>query len=84
MNVKVTLEIPEEVLATLKQDPRGFAREMRLTAAAKWYELGQVSQGRGAEIAGLSREEFLLALGRLGVSPFQNDEDGLDAEASLA
>ena len=74
VNVTVTLDMPEEVLATLKQDPQGFARELRLAAATKWYELGKVSQGRAAEIAGLSREDFLLALGQFGVSPFQSQE----------
>jgi predicted HTH domain antitoxin len=37
----------------------------------KWYELGRISQGRAAEIAGLSRAEFIDALGGYGVSPFQ-------------
>lgn len=40
MTVKVTIEVPKETLATLKQDPQGFAREMRLVAAAKWYDMG--------------------------------------------
>ena len=51
-------------------------RELRLAAAAKWYELGLVSQERGAEIAGLTRMQFMLALGRLSVSPFQEDLEG--------
>jgi predicted HTH domain antitoxin len=42
-----------------------------LAAAVKWYEMKQVSQGRAAEIAGLSRAEFIDSLGRFGVSPFQ-------------
>lgn len=44
---------------------------MRLAAAVKWYELGRVSQGKAAEIAGISRAEFLAALKSFGVSPFQ-------------
>ena len=49
--------------------------ELRLAAAAKWYELGMISQERGAEIAGLTRVGFMQALSRLGVSPFQEDLD---------
>ena len=69
--VKLTLEFPEQSLATLRQDPAGFGRELRLAAAVKWYELELVSQERAAEIAGLSRAEFIFTLARFGVSPFQ-------------
>jgi len=71
MMVQMTIEMPEGALASLHKDPESFARELRLAAAIKWYELGEVSQGRAAEIAGVSRQEFLAALGRYRVSPFQ-------------
>jgi predicted HTH domain antitoxin len=44
---------------------------MRLIAAIKWYEMGQVSQEKAAEIAGITREDFLMELSKLNVSPFQ-------------
>ena len=69
--IHMTLDMPEEVLSALRTDPENFARELRLAAAVKWYELRRVSQERAAKIAGLSRAEFLLALGQFGVSPFQ-------------
>lgn len=81
--VRMTIEVPEGALAALHQDPQGFAREMKLAAAAKWYELRLVSQGRAAEIAGVSRAEFVDALARFGVSPFQYDADELLEEAGL-
>lgn len=69
--VSMTLEIPEGAFASLHKSPDEFGREMRLAAAVKWYELELVSQGRAAEIAGVSRSEFLSALERYQVTPFQ-------------
>jgi predicted HTH domain antitoxin len=75
MTHTLKIDMPESAFSTLKQDAEGLAREMRLAAAVKWYELGMLSQGRAAEIAGLSRQEFIESLARFKVSPFQVDED---------
>ena len=80
--VFMTIEMPEGALAAMRKDSLGFAREMRLAAAVKWYELRHISQGRAAEIAGLSRAEFLAELRRFGVSPFQASADEILEEAA--
>jgi len=77
---QLTLEIPESALAALHQAPKEFAQEMRVAAAVKWYELGRFSQGRAAEIAGLSRSGFIDALSRYKVSPFQYTAEELAEE----
>lgn len=82
--VQVTLEFPEGALAAVRQDPAGFGRALRLAAAVKWYELGEISQGRAAEIAGVSRAEFLDACSRYRVSPFQYAPEEAVAEAEGA
>ncbi len=80
--VTVTLQFSDGALASMRAAPEEFARELRLVAAVKWYELGQVSQGRAAEIAGVSRTAFLTALGRFSVSPFQETADEILREAA--
>jgi predicted HTH domain antitoxin len=79
--VQMTIEMPEGVLAALREDPASFVRELRLAAAVKWYEIQRISQGRAAEIAGVSRSEFIAALGRFGVSPFQSGAEEIVEEA---
>jgi predicted HTH domain antitoxin len=80
--VQVSITLPRDVLSALKQDPNGFVQEMRLAAAIKWYEMERVSQAKAAEIAGLSRAEFLTALAQFGVSPFQYQADEVIQEVA--
>jgi predicted HTH domain antitoxin len=80
--VQVSIELPRDVFAALRQDPAGFVREMRVAAAVKWYENGVISQSKAAEIAGLSRAEFANALNQFKVSPFQYTADEIVAEAT--
>jgi predicted HTH domain antitoxin len=61
------IELPESVLTTFAETPDAFAREIRLAAAIQWYREGRVSEGKAAEIAGLSRTDFLDALRRAQV-----------------
>ena len=82
--VHVAFDLPREVFSALRQDPDGFVREMRLAAAIKWYENQLISQAKAAEVAGVSRAEFLVALGRLGVTPFQYDAGEVLAEVGHA
>jgi predicted HTH domain antitoxin len=82
--IQLTIEMPEGALATLHQDPQEFTQALRLAAAVKWYEMRRISQGRAAEIAGLSRSAFLASLRQFGVSPFQEDAAELLEEATRA
>ena len=76
----VTLELPEEIFSALRLSPNEFVRELRLAGAIYWYGRGEISQEKAANIAGLDRTNFLLALSREKVDAFSVDFDDLQRE----
>lgn len=76
----VSIQLPETVFAALGKEPNEFVQEMRLAAAVKWYELGKISHLKAAEIAGLTGSEFIDALLRYKVSPFEYSVEKLAEE----
>ncbi|MDD5035523.1 MAG: UPF0175 family protein [Methylococcaceae bacterium] len=67
----VSIELPETVFSALRLSPKDFVNEMRIAAAVQWYAQQQISQGKAAEIAGLSRAEFIDELFRRKVPACQ-------------
>ncbi|MCL4490106.1 MAG: UPF0175 family protein [Chloroflexi bacterium] len=81
MSIQLTIELPEDVFSALRSTPNRFGAEMRLAAAVKWCEMGRISQGKAAEIAGLSRSDFIQSLAGFNVSPFQITPEELSEDA---
>ncbi|OYD90881.1 hypothetical protein CDG76_29635 [Nostoc sp. 'Peltigera membranacea cyanobiont' 210A] len=80
MTIQINIQLPNDVFSALRTNPETFVQEMRLAAAVKWYEVGTLSQSKAAEIAGVSRQQFLEALDRYNVSPFQVTPEELAQE----
>lgn len=78
MTRPIVIHVPETVLLAEKTDEVGFARELRMLAAVKLYELGRLSSGRAAELAGMTRLEFLLNLERYRVFPLEAELSDLE------
>jgi predicted HTH domain antitoxin len=77
---QLSIDLPDEALAALGLSPEEATREARRILALAWFEQGRITQGTGARIAGLSRHDFLLALGMAKISPIQVTADELSEE----
>jgi predicted HTH domain antitoxin len=72
--------IPENFEMAVLMTRAELDHHLRLMAALKMFELGQISSGKAAEFAGLSRVDFLETCGRYGVSVFNYPSEELEAE----
>lgn len=81
-----TLEIsyPEDLLDETGETPEEFEREVQFLVAAKLYELGRVTSGHAADIAGMQRVPFLNELGRHRISVVNYSPEELSREIEEA
>lgn len=80
----IEIQVPEEVLISLKETPTSISQELTRLAAVKLFEMGKLSSGRAAQLAGMSRVAFLMTLGRYQVSPFQMTAEELEQDIQNA
>ena len=80
----ITVQVPDGLLEDLETSPEELDREIRLAAAIHLYSRGLISQGKGAEIAGLSRWDFIQALGRAEVPACQVTSEEVTEEVERA
>ncbi|MBI2471931.1 MAG: UPF0175 family protein [Planctomycetes bacterium] len=64
----LTIEYPDEILVSLKETQDDFSEELKLAAAVKIYEMGKLSSGKAARLAGMDKISFLKILGKYQVS----------------
>ena len=67
MNQRIEIDIPDEVLFSLKESKEEFSKNLRMAAAAKLFQIKKLSSGRAAQLAGITRLSFLQSLSKYGV-----------------
>lgn len=81
---EVTISIPQEVLAALKLSPEEAVETIRLTAAAKLFEMGRLSSSAAIALAGIPRTVFLSRLADYGIATFRQTEEELQEDLAHA
>jgi predicted HTH domain antitoxin len=81
---QLILDVPDDSLLSLKLSDEAAAAEIRLAASMKLYELGRLSSGAAARLAGIPRTLFLSKLADYGVDTFRLTDDELERQTSLA
>ena len=77
---EILLSVPDEAISALQMTPEQFGGELRLAGAVKLYELGRLSSGAAAQVAGIPRTVFLARLADFGVDTFRLKEDDFAQE----
>ena len=84
MSNTLTIEYADDLLFSLGVSEKEFSEEAKFLIAAKLYEMGRLSSGQAANLAGKSRVEFLFSLSRVGVPMSNLREEDLRAELQFA
>ena len=77
------MTVPDEAPSALRMTPDQFGAELRLAGAVKLYEMGRLSSGAAARLAGVPKPVFLQKLAEYGVNAFDLTEDELRQETRL-
>lgn len=72
--------VPENFEMSVEMTRAEFDHHLRLMAALKMFELGQISSGKAAELVGMSRVDFFQACSRYHVSIFNYAPDDAEQE----
>ncbi|MFZ1400154.1 MAG: UPF0175 family protein [Candidatus Promineifilaceae bacterium] len=76
----LTIDYPEGLETAVSMTKQEFAAEVCLMPALKMFELGKLSSGKAAQLAGISRVEFFEMCGRYQVSIMNYSGDEIEAE----
>ncbi|MCD6475739.1 MAG: UPF0175 family protein [Anaerolineaceae bacterium] len=75
---EVKFEVPLEVLLSLHKSPVEAAADIRRQAAIRYYKTRALSLGKAAELAEMSRFEFIDYLRFNGESVFKYSDEELE------
>lgn len=76
----ITIDYPEDLELAVSTTKQELEAQIRLMAALKMFELGKLSSGKAAQLAGISRVEFFEMCGRYKVPIINYTAEELEEE----
>lgn len=82
--MQLIVEYPDLLPDAMQMSRSEFEQEARMAMAVKLFEMGKLSSGYAARLAGMGRVEFIMSLHRYGVSPIQTPSEELAEDVANA
>lgn len=76
----VSLELPRDLLGALDVPQEQLKDRLQTLIAVALVQEGKISTGKGAEVLGVSKLEFIELLSRHGINYFTESQEELDTE----
>lgn len=80
MSYNTNISIPQEIVLSLRESPESIVKNMKRTASIKYYKENKLSLGQCAELAEMSKQDFieLLSSFKVSIFNFENEEEILE------
>ncbi len=79
---ELKVQYPDDLLVTSGKPRSLVEADLRFQLAVRLFEIGQLSLGKAAELAGLGRPRFAEELGRLKIPVVNLDDAEIQTELS--
>lgn len=76
----MTITYPDDLAEAVQLTEAELDAQLRLMAALKMFELGKLSSGKAAELAGMTRVQFMEACGMYRVPIYNYSEEEVASE----
>lgn len=77
---KIELTLPEDIFFALNEKPEELLKDMKTFAAIKFFEMGKLSLGKAAELAGIDKIDFMKLLSEHKISVYNYPPEELEED----
>lgn len=79
----VTIPIDDEIFFVLKKSEASVQYDIRTLLAMQYFKDGKLGLGLSAKMAGMTKDEFTVFLGKNNIDIYQYEDDELKEEFNL-